>query len=285
MKKGLIVNIFFLILIFTLSSCLIYEVDQPATVAAGGTFTTTVSISDITAESNNAHKGAICVLVPDDWTFTSGTYDSDVGTGTIVLDPAAATPVYGLIDTVIVPPANMKWVKLLSDVGYLHEANVYHDATLNFTVGQKGGDFPIGYMVTVNSGGMFDYFADNDIDDAGSSGWGDGVDTLMNQWVEITGGIVGVDKGVLAKEYGLSQNYPNPFNPETVIEYSLEAASRVELSVYDITGRLISTLVNEVQQPDNYQVVFHVDNLASGTYLYRLKTDNQVETRKMILLQ
>lgn len=93
------------------------------------------------------------------------------------------------------------------------------------------------------------------------------------------------------KEYNLFQNYPNPFNPETVISYQLPAAGRVELKVYDLLGREIVTLVDKEQNPGKYEVNFSAGSLGngsdlpSGIYLFRLKTNSYVMTRKMMLLK
>ncbi len=84
----------------------------------------------------------------------------------------------------------------------------------------------------------------------------------------------------------LSQNYPNPFNPSTVITYNLNAATNVNLSVYDITGRKITTLVNSRQVAGEQNVTFDASALASGIYIYRLQTsDGALLTRKMVLVK
>jgi len=70
--------------------------------------------------------------------------------------------------------------------------------------------------------------------------------------------------------YVLRQNYPNPFNPMTVVSYQLSAVSKVKLVVYDILGRELTTLVNEVKQPGRYSVLFDGSGLASGMYMYRI---------------
>ena len=85
--------------------------------------------------------------------------------------------------------------------------------------------------------------------------------------------------------YVLEQNYPNPFNPSTKISYSIPEASKVDLKVYDILGKEVATLVNETKVPGNYVVVFDASNLASGVYIYVLKSNNFVQTKKMILLR
>jgi hypothetical protein len=71
-------------------------------------------------------------------------------------------------------------------------------------------------------------------------------------------------------DYLLQQNYPNPFNPETVISYQLPRSSRVNLKIYDMLGREISTLVNEKQSAGYYSVTFDSKGLPSGIYFYRL---------------
>ncbi|MHB8906220.1 MAG: T9SS type A sorting domain-containing protein, partial [Melioribacteraceae bacterium] len=87
--------------------------------------------------------------------------------------------------------------------------------------------------------------------------------------------------------FNLAQNYPNPFNPSTVISYQLSAPSKVTLKVYDLLGREVAVLVNEVQQPGNYNSQFSIVNyqLSSGVYFYRLQTDNFSATKKMMLIK
>ncbi|MEW6654911.1 MAG: T9SS type A sorting domain-containing protein, partial [Bacteroidota bacterium] len=85
----------------------------------------------------------------------------------------------------------------------------------------------------------------------------------------------------------LYQNYPNPFNPSTIISYKLPAASHVTLKVYDVLGREAATLVNEFQQPGNYNSQFSILNsqLSSGVYFYRLTTPTAAITKKMMLVK
>lgn len=87
-------------------------------------------------------------------------------------------------------------------------------------------------------------------------------------------------------EYFLDQNYPNPFNPSTSIRFGLNEQSTVDLRIYDILGREIAVLINnQMKSAGTYNVDFSAGNLSSGTYVYRLKTDNFVEARKMILIK
>ncbi|RMI03418.1 MAG: T9SS C-terminal target domain-containing protein, partial [Calditrichaeota bacterium] len=88
-----------------------------------------------------------------------------------------------------------------------------------------------------------------------------------------------------AQAYRLEQNSPNPFNPSTRIRYTLQKPVFVKLTVYDILGRKVRTLVNGHQQAGSYTVTFDGRDLASGVYLYKLKIGNVVETRKMMLIR
>jgi hypothetical protein len=87
-------------------------------------------------------------------------------------------------------------------------------------------------------------------------------------------------------KFRLVQNYPNPFNPATRIIYDLHHSSYVTLTIYDLSGRAIQTLVREFQTPGNYSVNFNGGHISSGVYFYQLKAGNDfIETRKMILMR
>ncbi len=86
-------------------------------------------------------------------------------------------------------------------------------------------------------------------------------------------------------DYTLSQNYPNPFNPRTVISYTIPQSAKVEIIIYDVLGRKIRQLVNERKNAGNHQTIFENHNLPSGIYFYRLKVNNLIKTKKMLLLK
>ena len=90
---------------------------------------------------------------------------------------------------------------------------------------------------------------------------------------------------IIPENYELFQNYPNPFNPSTSIEYQIPQDGFVSLIVYDILGREVITLVNEMKRPGNYTVTFDASDLASGIYIYRLQTNDFVSSKKMLLLK
>jgi len=97
------------------------------------------------------------------------------------------------------------------------------------------------------------------------------------------------DEILSPEEFILYQNYPNPFNPETQINFSLPTGSFVKLSVFDILGREVAKLVNEYKDKGNYSIKFIPEKinagLASGLYLYQLKTGDFSTTKKMVYIK
>jgi len=85
--------------------------------------------------------------------------------------------------------------------------------------------------------------------------------------------------------YALNQNYPNPFNPSTVITYQIPTSGLVTVKVYNVIGKEIATLVNEVQPSGTYTKEFNAANLSSGVYFYTIKSGEFTATKKMILLK
>tara|TARA_R110002096_G_scaffold151859_1_gene314600 strand:- start:4632 stop:7085 length:2454 start_codon:yes stop_codon:yes gene_type:complete len=86
-------------------------------------------------------------------------------------------------------------------------------------------------------------------------------------------------------EFVLNQNYPNPFNPSTNISFSLPKASKVQLKVYDLLGREVKVLLNERLSSGTYNFTFDANDLSSGVYLYQIKTDAGVLSKKMTLIK
>jgi predicted GH43/DUF377 family glycosyl hydrolase len=86
-------------------------------------------------------------------------------------------------------------------------------------------------------------------------------------------------------DYKLKQNYPNPFNPTTMINYQLPVTSYVTITIYNLLGQKVATLVNKRQQAGFYQVEWDANGFASGLYYYRIDAGNFVGIRKMIYLK
>ncbi len=90
----------------------------------------------------------------------------------------------------------------------------------------------------------------------------------------------------LPETFAIYQNYPNPFNPVTTIRYDLKNKSNVQLTIYDLAGRAIKTLVNQSQNAGSHAVEFDASGLSSGIYVYRIKTSaGFVASRKMVVLK
>jgi hypothetical protein len=85
--------------------------------------------------------------------------------------------------------------------------------------------------------------------------------------------------------YSLLQNYPNPFNPSTTIRYQIPKPGLVTLKVYDILGREITTLVNENKTEGSYDFTFNASRFASGVYIYQVRVNDYVSSKKMVLLK
>ena len=91
------------------------------------------------------------------------------------------------------------------------------------------------------------------------------------------------DENTLVAGYYLEQNYPNPFNPSTKINFGLKKAGNVEITVYNILGNKVATLLNGFKSAGNHSVSFNASSLSSGVYFYKIVTNEFVQARKMIL--
>ncbi len=85
--------------------------------------------------------------------------------------------------------------------------------------------------------------------------------------------------------YSLSQNYPNPFNPVTTIEYSLAEDGFVQISVYNLLGEKIKDIISDFRKSGSYTIQFDGSNLSSGTYIYKMRVNNFVQTKKFVLIK
>ncbi len=86
-------------------------------------------------------------------------------------------------------------------------------------------------------------------------------------------------------KFTLYQNYPNPFNTTTTIKFDLPIPSFVTLKVYDLLGEEIISLINEQKIAGKYEVNFNASSLSSGIYIYHLNANNQIATKKLVLIK
>ncbi len=107
-------------------------------------------------------------------------------------------------------------------------------------------------------------------------------------WLEsayINGRYQSVDHSAEPRKFLLLSNYPNPFNPLTTIRYELPRQIHVRLAIFDLLGREVAVLVDDVREPGSNEVVWDAGALASGIYFYQLQTETKVITEKMVLLK
>ena len=114
----------------------------------------------------------------------------------------------------------------------------------------------------------------------------------LAQWVYMTDTltipeIVGVEDGdaLTATSFSLEQNYPNPFNPNTRIEFTLNERSRVTLTVYNMLGQEVATLIDGLMEAGGHNITWNASNAASGVYFYKLSAGDISRTMKMVLLK
>lgn len=107
-------------------------------------------------------------------------------------------------------------------------------------------------------------------------------------------GITSIDDAkkmqAIVKSFKLMQNYPNPFNPSTTIQYEIPKPGKVEVKIFDINGRLVKKIIRQNQQAGLQKVIWNGQNksgvkVASGFYVYTVKFENAILSKKMILLK
>lgn len=89
----------------------------------------------------------------------------------------------------------------------------------------------------------------------------------------------------IPSKYSLAQNYPNPFNPSTILSFQLPVHGFVSLKIFDISGREVASLVNEVKDAGYYSVTFNAKNFSSGIYFYKIAASEFVSTKKMMIVK
>ena len=90
---------------------------------------------------------------------------------------------------------------------------------------------------------------------------------------------------IIPEEFMLHQAYPNPFNPSTTIRFDIKKQVKVELDIYDLNGRLVTTLNNKVLEPGYYQMSWDASQFASGTYFVKLSAGSFINTQKITLIK
>lgn len=110
----------------------------------------------------------------------------------------------------------------------------------------------------------------------------DSLQILFNNWL-ING--ISNNQNIYPETFELFQNYPNPFNPNTIITFDIAKLTNVKLAVYDLSGKEVAVLAENMFHRGEYSVSFDASGLASGVYLYKLQTDDFSATKRMILVK
>ncbi len=87
------------------------------------------------------------------------------------------------------------------------------------------------------------------------------------------------------KKFSISQNYPNPFNPVTTIQFRVPSLKFVKIVVYDILGREVKVLVNEIKSAGKHSVTFDASSLSSGVYFYKMTAGEFTNVKRMVLVK
>lgn len=136
---------------------------------------------------------------------------------------------------------------------------------------------------------QFNYLAPKNKTASNSSSYNSGFSVTKKSKAQDTRFVLkispGQDADGVPAEFGLKQNYPNPFNPQTTIPFSLPVESDVRITIYDILGRRVTTLVNETLSAGNHEIQWNASQLASGIYIYRMQANNQVITKKLTVIK
>jgi hypothetical protein len=138
------------------------------------------------------------------------------------------------------------------------------------------------------------FYLDQEVSESGSyEYWVTAVDLsgLESEASSFVSAVLSADEEMgMPVNFALKQNYPNPFNPSTQIQYALPSESKVLISIYDLTGRKVKTLVNEVQSAGHRSVMWNATNeigrpVSAGMYIYSIQAGNFIQNRKMVLMK
>jgi len=109
--------------------------------------------------------------------------------------------------------------------------------------------------------------------------------TTGNYLLKIYDESTGVEEQTQVQNFSIAQNYPNPFNPSTLISYNTASETFVTIKVFDVLGREVNTLVNEVKNAGRHEIKFDASGLASGTYFYTINAGKNTQSKKMMVLK
>jgi hypothetical protein len=234
--------------------------------------------------------------IPGAWGIKTANAHS--GSQVWALEPAGGTWNYitlnGIQNLASAPnPYISFWIKKANSGSGIVRTEVSNDAGLTWNLLPQGQQNFNGASYTKFNYSLINYRQNNVVVRIG--GYSPYGDTYLLDDIEIADstGFTGIKDlaGVIPSNFELSQNYPNPFNPSTTIRYALPSESKVTITVYNLLGQELATLVNDIKSSGYHEVVFNAANLSSGVYLYTVRavtTEGSKDfnsTKKLILLK
>ncbi len=237
----------------------------------GNILDTTVSLTGLKGQQEyfwriKAYNVAGYSDYSDSWKFTTGF-------------PVAPGLIYPTDRTVDIPYENLtfSWYKSLASESFNLEVAKSADFKESSVVIDLNEITDSSYTFTLEPN-RFYFWRVSAVNQFGNSGW-------SVPFAFKTSAVSSVEDLALPTEFELAQNYPNPFNPETTINYGIPTDGFVDLSVYDVLGQKITTLVNDYKNAGRHTVLFNGANLPSGIYIYVLNSNGNRVINKMLLMK
>lgn len=280
--KKMFVLISLVLVLPILSSCFtILYIDQPQSATFGETITVNLEVRTEDTDEN-PRNGILGLLIPEDWTVNSVEYSGDFGPDEMSFlhpdsmdaNPGGAVEYWNAAtEDNYPPPEGMQWVIYQGNTGYISEIDTgYVDVTIEMTVGNTPGTYDIGYLVTNAA-----------LDFTDSSFYSISLDNV----IEVTGAtaVANSQLNTVPTDYRLLQNYPNPFNPQTTIRFDLPVSGHTRVTVYDLSGTEVTTLLNGFSEAGSHSITFDAQTLPSGIYYYRIESRGFSAVRKMAFIK
>ncbi len=288
MKQNKPLRSFLLIaLLMGLYGCFeIVEVLMPDEVGAGGQFVVTMD-AKTTDSDENPKYGMVAIHMEEGFRVDSMKYTGTNGQGYFYFLANDSTTKYdkqsgiksGWSDSLASKfglEEGYKWEVWEMEEPYSAEAKENnYDITIYMTATETLGTFPFSFLITESAYDLVPIEGEKTFDFRESK----------DEIQVVEGTPIREDRPNLPLSVELEQNYPNPFNPSTTITFSVPVDSPVRLTVTDLTGRVVRTLVDSRQAAGTYRVNVDMLNLSSGVYLYRLEAAGQTMTRSMTLIK
>jgi hypothetical protein len=231
------------------------------------------TLYDSTASTNGKHYFMVIAHTSDPNKF----YVSDIDSGVSVDNLAPGKPA-GIAGSIVGGSASITW-KANTEPD-MNQYLIYKSTTS--TIGDADPVYArttgTAYTDPASLGTGAAYYAVRAEDAHGNVGVKSDVIRISVTGVEIT-------DSDIPTAFALRQNYPNPFNPTTTIEYSLKTAGEVTLRVMNVLGEVVATLESGYKPAGSYRATFDASRLASGVYLYQIRTGNFVDVKRMLLVK